>query len=71
MKARSKREAQRNASPLVLEVIFEQSTESAKYQRQLIPLFQSLTVIELSTSGDAPHVCSALATGFHIARLWR
>src|ERR1043165_5184344 len=31
MKATSKREAQRNASPLVTKKYFEQSTESAKY----------------------------------------
>jgi hypothetical protein len=40
MKARGKREAQRNASPLVTRIDFEASTESAKYQRQIIPLFQ-------------------------------
>jgi len=44
MKARGKREAQRNASPLVTRNSFEPSTESAKYQTSIIPLFQSFTV---------------------------
>jgi hypothetical protein len=47
MKARGKREAQRNASPLVTRINFEASTESAKYQSQIITLFQSYTVIAL------------------------
>jgi len=42
--SRGKREAKRNASPLVTTHIFEPSTESAKYQTSIIPLFQSFTV---------------------------
>jgi len=41
MKARGKREAQRNASPLVIMNKFEESTESAKYQRQLFRSFRA------------------------------
>ena len=43
MKARGKREAQRNASPW-LRGIKKESTESAKYQRQLFRSFRALTV---------------------------
>jgi hypothetical protein len=39
--ARGKREAQRNASPLVTKIYFEQSTESAKYRRQLFRSFRA------------------------------
>jgi hypothetical protein len=71
MKARGKRGAQRNASPLVPKNNFEESTESAKYQPQIIPLFQSFTAIALSYQGRRASRCSALAPGFHIPRLWR
>jgi hypothetical protein len=71
MKARGKREAQRNASPLVTRINFEESTESAKYQRQIIPLFQSFNAIAFAYQGRRTSRCSALAPGFHIARLWR
>src|ERR1041384_5424956 len=39
---------------------FEQSTESAKYQRQLFRSFRAATVILLLTRGDAPHVVRRL-----------
>jgi hypothetical protein len=43
MKARGKREAQRNASPLVTSNNFDESTESAKYQPQLLRSFSEKT----------------------------
>jgi len=61
MKARGKREAKRNASPLVTRNNFEPSTESAKYQTSIIPLFQSFTVnCTLFTRGDALRFASRL-----------
>ena len=60
MKARGKREAQRNASPLVRKKYFEQSTESAKYQRQLFRSFRASRSLRELTRGDAPHVVRRL-----------
>jgi hypothetical protein len=44
MKARGKREAQRNASPMVTKTYFEQSAE-CEIPTSIIPLFQSFTAI--------------------------
>src|ERR1051326_8039068 len=60
MKAGGKREAQRNASPLVTKKYFEQSTESAKYQRQLLRSFRASRLLFDLTRGDAPHVVRRL-----------
>src|ERR1051326_2865698 len=81
MKARGKREAQRNASPW-LRGIKKESTESAKYQRQLFRSFRASRPLRAFTRGDAPHVVRRLPlafifrafgakSGFHIPRLWR
>jgi hypothetical protein len=37
----------------------------------VIPLLQSFTVIHGVTQGRRASLCSALAPGYHIARLWR
>src|SRR5262245_44613216 len=71
MKARGKREAQRNASPLVRRKKFEQSTESAKYQPQLFRSFRASPSLPLSYQERRASRCSALAPGFHIPRLRR
>jgi len=81
MKARGKREAQRNASPW-LRGIKKESTESAKYQRQLFRSFRASRPLRAFTRGDAPHVVRRLPlaiifrafgaqSGFHISRLRR
>src|ERR1043165_6704821 len=62
--ARGKREAQRNASPLVTKKYFEQSTESAKYQRQLFRSFRASRSLRAVTRGDAPHVVRRLPLAF-------
>src|ERR1043165_1252309 len=59
MKARGKREAQRNASPW-LRGIKKESTESAKYQRQLFRSFRASRPLRAFTRGDAPHVVRRL-----------
>src|ERR1051326_1874213 len=64
MTARGKREAQRNASPLVTRKDFEWSTESAKYQRQLFRSFRACRSLRALTSGDAPHVVRRLPLAF-------
>src|ERR1044071_10427360 len=64
MRARGKREAQRNASPLVANNNFEQSTESAKYQRQLFRSFRASRSLRAVTRGDAPHVVRRLPLAF-------
>src|SRR5690242_2092922 len=64
MKARGKREAQRNASPLVTENNFEESTKSAKYQRQLFRSFRASPPFRSLTRGDAPHVVRRLPLAF-------
>src|ERR1051325_5280037 len=73
MKARDKREAKRNASPLVTRNNFEPSTESAKYQPQLFRSFRASTFIAFAYQGRRASRCSALAPGSHIPRLrrWR
>src|ERR1051326_6231097 len=60
MKARGKREAQRNASPLVTKKYFEQSAESAKYGCQLFRSFRASPSLRDLTRGDAPHVVRRL-----------
>jgi len=60
MKARGKREAQRNASPLVTKTHFEQSTEGAKYERQLFRSFRASRPMCAFTRGDAPHIVRRL-----------
>src|ERR1051326_1201829 len=62
--ARGKREAQRNASPLVTTKDFEWSTESAKYQRQLFRSFRASRSLRSLTRGDAPHVVRRLPLAF-------
>src|ERR1051326_674109 len=62
--ARGKREAQRNASPLVTTKDFESSTESAKYQRQLFRSFRACRSLRALTRGDAPHVVRRLPLAF-------
>ena len=64
MKARGKREAQRNASPLVTKKYFEPSTESAKYQRELFRSFRASRPLRAFTRGDAPHVVRRLPLAF-------
>jgi hypothetical protein len=64
MKARGKREAQRNASPLVTKKYFEPSTESAKYQRELFRSFRASRPLRELTRGDAPHVVRRLPLAF-------
>ena len=63
MKARGKREAQRNASPW-LRGIKKESTESAKYQRQLFRSFRASRPLRAFTRGDAPHVVRRLPLAF-------
>src|ERR1043166_6139281 len=70
MKARGKREAQRNASPLVNENKLERSTESAKYHSSYFALSELHDHYALYQGRRASR-CSALAPGFHIPRLWR
>src|ERR1041385_1774535 len=70
MKARGKREAQRNASPLVNENKLERSTESAKYHGSYFALSELHDHYALYQGRRASR-CSALAPGFHIPRLWR
>src|ERR1051325_8694544 len=62
--ARGKREAQRNASPLVTKIYFEQSTESAKYRRQLFRSFRARRSLRTFTRGDAPHFVRRLPLAF-------
>ena len=82
MKATSKREAQRNASPLVTKKYFEQSTESAKYDvnySALSELHGHLRCLpgatRLTLFGACPWLSYsaplALVPDFHISRLWR
>jgi len=71
MKARGKREAQRNASPLVTRNNFEQSTESAKYKCQLFRSYRASRPSRSYDQGRRASRCSALAPGFHIPRLRR
>src|ERR1051326_4039752 len=71
MKARGKREAQRNASPLVTRNNFEQSTESAKYKCQLFRSYRASRPSRTYDQGRRASRCSALAPGFHIPRLRR
>src|ERR1051326_4640319 len=71
MIARGKREAKLNASPLVTNNNFEQSTESAKYQRELFRSFRASRPLCVLNQGRRASRCSALAPGFHIPRLWR
>src|ERR1051325_11940645 len=70
MKARGKREAQRNASPLVNENKLERSTESAKYHGSYFALSELHDHYALYQGRRASR-CSALSLGFHIPRLWR
>src|ERR1043165_2562126 len=71
MIARGKREAKLNASPLVTNNNFEQSTESAKYQRKLFRSFRASRPLCVLNQGRRASRCSALAPGFHIPRLRR
>ena len=71
MIARGKREAKLNASPLVTNNNFEQSTESAKYQRELFRSFRASRPLCVLNQGRRASRCSALAPGFHIPRLRR
>src|ERR1051326_5229919 len=71
MIARGKREAKLNASPLVTNNNFEQSTESAKYQRKLFRSFRASRPLCVLNQGRRTSRCSALAPGFHIPRFWR
>src|ERR1051326_5731606 len=61
---RGKREAQRNASPLVTKKYFEQSAESAKYGCQLFRSFRASRPLRPFTRGDAPHVVRRLPLAF-------
>ena len=60
MKARGKREAQRNASPLVTRNNFEQSTESAKYKCQLFRSYRASRPSRTYDQGRRASRCSAL-----------
>src|ERR1041384_1322801 len=71
MIARGKREAKLNASSLVTNNNFEQSTESAKYQRKLFRSFRASRPLCVLNQGRRASRCSALAPGFHIPRLRR
>src|ERR1041385_4010943 len=64
MKARGKREAQRNASPLVNENKLERSTESAKYHSSYFALSELHDHCALLSRGDAPHVVRRLPLAF-------
>src|ERR1043166_9511317 len=70
MKARGKREAQRNASPLVTKKYLNRALK-VRNTTSIIPLFQSFTAIARVYQGRRASRCSALAAGFHISRLWR
>src|ERR1041385_7037298 len=70
MIARGKREAKLNASPLVTNNNFEQSTESAKYQRKLFRSFRASRPLCVLNQGRRASRCSALAPVLHIPRLW-
>src|ERR1051326_4922149 len=69
--SQGKREAQRNASPLVTRNNFEQSTESAKYKCQLFRSYRASRPSRTYDQGRRASLCSALAPGFHIPRLRR
>src|ERR1051325_5237394 len=71
MIARGKREAKLNASPLVTNNNFEQSTESAKYQRELFRSFRASRPLCVLNQGRRASRCLALAPGFPIPRLRR
>src|ERR1043166_4630436 len=64
MKARGKREAQRNASPLVTTNNLNRALESAKYQRRLFRSFRASLPLLAFTRGDAPHVVRRLPLAF-------
>ena len=64
MKARGKREAQRNASPLVTTKIIETEHWKCEISASIIPLFQSLNAVCGVTRGDAPHVVRRLPLAF-------
>ena len=70
MIARGKRRARRGASPLDNKNKFGASTESAKYQ-SLYSALSELAVIGPLAQGRRASLCSALAPGYHISRLWR
>ena len=57
--------------PWLVDRIFEQSTESAKYQRQLFRSFRAPRSFAHVYQGRRASRCSALAPGFHIPRLRR
>jgi len=67
MIARGKREAR---SPLVTG---NQLKGALKVRNiiAIITLFQSFTVVYAWTQGRRASLCSALAPGYHIPRLWR
>ena len=64
MKARGKREAKRSASPLDSQIIFEESTESAKYHCWLLRSFQSFTVLMFIIQGRRARFASHLPLAF-------
>src|ERR1043166_1050290 len=70
MKARGKREAQRNASPLVTKKYLNRALK-VRNTTSIIPLFQSFTAIARVYQGRRASRCSALAPGFYIPRLRR
>src|ERR1041385_9023574 len=50
----------RTRRPWLVDRIFEQSTESAKYRRQLFRSFRASRSLRDLTRGDAPHVVRRL-----------
>src|SRR5262245_40353294 len=69
MKARGKRGAHRNASPLVTRISFSGEHWKVRNINAIIPLFQSFTAIALSYQGRRTSLRSVLAPRFHIPRL--
>ncbi len=70
MKARGKREAQRNASPLGTSNNFKRALKVRNINRN----YSALSELQRRCAryqGRRASRCSALAPGFHIARLWR
>src|ERR1043166_8517823 len=70
MKARGKREAQRNASPLVTKKYLNRALK-VRNTTSIIPLFQSFTAIAPVYQGRRASRCSALVPRLPLSRLRR
>src|ERR1051326_9164110 len=64
MKARASAKRSGTRRPWLVDRIFEQSTESAKCQRQFFRSFRAPRSLRAFTRGDAPHVVRRLPLAF-------